>query len=170
MINDAIFRNKLYAVVRKYILPEAKIIFAEQAEARPQKPYCTLKLISGPVRVGHDIERVSQDEFVEVAGVREFVYSINYYGENALQELSRLQTSFQFPTARELFLQVGMVYVQDEAAPRDLTILQENKFESRAQMDVRFRANGSLKDLDREVIETAILVSEIDNTETIINP
>jgi hypothetical protein len=162
MINDAITKKAVYDLIRKYIKTEATVIWENQAEARPPKPYCSLLFITGTTRLGHDSEFV-EGEKVKVKGMREMILSVNYFGTNAMAELSRVQTALGFPTAREMLLKDNIVFVT-ESGMRDLSALMENRFESRAQMDVRIRITDSDIDLDSTIVETVQLENDIDNS------
>lgn len=162
MINDAITKKSVYDLIRKYIKPEATVIWENQAEARPPKPYCSLLFITGAIRLGHDNEFVDADK-VKVKGERELILSVNYFGTNAMSELSAVQTAFGFPSAREMLLKDNIVFVE-ETGMRDLSSLMENRFESRAQMDVRFRLTEEAIDLDSTVVEEVQLNNDMDNS------
>ena len=162
MINDAITKKAVYDLIRKYIKTEAVVIWENQAEARPPKPYCSLLFITGAIRIGHDSEYVEGDN-VAVKGERELILSVNYFGENSMYELSRVQTAFGFPSAREMLLKDNIVFVQ-ETGMRDLSALMENRFESRSQMDVRFRVTEGAIDLDSTIVEAVELNNDIDNS------
>ena len=167
MINDAITKKAVYDLIRKYIKTEATVIWENQAEARPPKPYCSLLFITGATRLGHDSEFV-EGEKVKLKGMREMILSVNYFGTNAIAELSKVQTAFGFPSAREMLLRDNIVFVE-ETGMRDLSALMENRFESRAQMDVRFRLTDSDIDLDSTIVEAVELENDIDNSAVTID-
>lgn len=167
MINDAITKKAVYDLIRKYINPAATVIWENQAEARPPKPYCALLFITGPIRIGHDSEIVVTDK-TQVRGIREMVLSVNYFGTNALAEMSRLQTAFGFPSAREMLLRDNIVFVK-ETGLRDLSSLMENRFESRSQMDVMIRLTENVTDIDSTIVEAVILENDMDSSSVIID-
>lgn len=169
MINDAIIKTKIYAVIRKYLKSEATILWELQGQPRPAKPFCSMNFLTGPIKQGEDEEVVNDDNKVEKQGLRELTLSVNYFGEHAMQELGYLITALGFPTARELLLKDADLVFIAAAGPRDLSSLMENKFETRAQVDLRFRVIGSMADPDSDVIETVVLENGIDNSSTEIN-
>lgn len=167
MISDALLKKSVYDVIRKYINPAAVIIWANQAEARPEKPYCSLLFTTGPIQIGDDSEVVDNNQ-LEYRGIREMNLSVNYYGVEAMRQLGILATALGFNGATEMLIVNGLVAV-DSTAPRDLSALLENKFETRAQMDIRFRLLEKAKDPDSGIIEATILENDLDSSSVTID-
>lgn len=168
MFSNANVRKKIYDVIKKYANSGATIIWENQAEARPAKPYISLHIISGPNLVGNPDEYVDRtDDKVVQTGMRTFTLSVNYFGQDAFSELAKVQESLCLPTANELLSQQDLVLVRDNGIS-DLSALMENRFESRCQMDLVFRTTVTVKDQDTTVIETVELSNDLDHTMTVI--
>ena len=168
MINDANVRQKIYAVLSKYLQNGTTLIWEKQGQPRPEKPFATMNLLTGPISVAHDEEIIDDDGATAISGLRELTLSVNFFGANAQVALAGLITKMGFPTARELFMQENLVFI-DAKGPRDLSALMENKFETRAQADFRFRITDYDVDTETTYIETVVLENGIDNSSEEIN-
>jgi hypothetical protein len=165
MIPIANLETAVYNLLNKYKSVGVVIIWENQAEARPPKPYMSLQFITGPRKIGQDDEKVGLDGKVFKKGIRELTLSVNFMGQDAFWELSKLQEAITLPTARQMLLEDNLVLIRDNGV-RDLTALMDNRFESRAQVDLDFRLTSEVKDLDSTVIETVILNNDLDNSTT----
>ncbi|WP_448510320.1 phage neck terminator protein [Immundisolibacter sp.] len=163
MISMTTLQTAIYNLFNKYKSAGVTIIWANQAEARPEKPYVSLQIIMGPKKIGYDDELVGADNKVARRGVRELTVSVNYFGAEALTKMASFQESIELPTAREMLRVTNLVLVRS-TSPRDLSALMENRFETRAQMDVDFRLSSEVKDLDSTYIESVILSNDLDNS------
>lgn len=131
------------------------VIWDDQSGIRPEKPYGTLRVISGPAKVaGHDEQRVRQsDNKIEVSGIRVFTVSCNIYGANALSLMSQADAWLGHLVTLEAFRAAGLAVVRNERI-QNLTRLMDTGFESRAQMDVVFSTASVLVDDITGIIET----------------
>jgi hypothetical protein len=182
MIDDKALRKAIYDWAVAYTPvaeeDELSVIWSNQGVKRPPVPYVSLNIIAGPVKSGgqDDLETLDSGD-TRVSGFREITLSINYFGPNAIGYLSALQTSVEFPDVTTYFKSKDIAYISDTGV-RDLNGLLENRFENRAQMDMRFRvlseALASVVIGEEEEIITAIehvvIENELDDTETEINP
>jgi hypothetical protein len=118
---------------------ETHIIWEEQDSPQPDSPYITLKIISGPNRVG------SSDEFqfdesaqkFKLDGMRSLTLSIQAYGSSAHDVLSRLQASLELPDTNDYFRSNDMS-MYDYSGIEDITAELDTIMEKRAVMDVFF--------------------------------
>lgn len=161
MINVALKQKKIYDVVKKYVKTGATVIWERQSEARPPKPYVSLDVVAGPIRVGHKAERVNISGKVELVGEEEILVSMNYFGTDAYAELGRVKESFDLPKAREILVAENIVYVKSTDV-KDLSALMENRWESRSQIDVTFRLTNIVEDLDSGTIGSVELTNGMD--------
>lgn len=117
----------------------AQVIWAEQEGPRPERPYLTLKLITGPTKtMAIDNFKYDNDltKFV-LNGDRSVVLSINAFGNDAFDLLATLQNSLDDPTViDELF--ENSLSILDDGDIRDVTLALETSFETRAVMEVTF--------------------------------
>lgn len=169
MINDESLRKALYSWIIKFVDNGVTVFWENQAEQRPQKPYVSMNFLTGPIKTGTDDWETNGDGTTRVSGPRQVNFSINYFGQQAMGKLSRVQGSFELPSCPVYFNPLKMAYISDSGV-RDLTQVQENRFETRAQMDVRFSTIAEMTDTTTDIIETVVLENELDNTETVINP
>ncbi|NQY74604.1 MAG: hypothetical protein HRT90_07560 [Candidatus Margulisbacteria bacterium] len=118
---------------------ERHIIWEEQDSPQPDSPYITLKIISGPDRVG------SSDEFLfdesshrfSLDGIRSITLSIQVYGTRSHDILSRLQASLEFPEVGDYF-RSKMISMYDYSGISDISAELDTVFEKRTHMDVFF--------------------------------
>jgi hypothetical protein len=146
MMNEKLIRRTIVDAIRGAMGPDIPVILADQNEPRPPRPYISYKLMTGPIRNGHDSESMDEDGDLNMIGERELSVSVNYYGLYAVEGMSALQTRLQFPSVRAILAQNKLVYVSDSGV-RDVSQLLETQTETRAQMDVNLRLTVSDQDL-----------------------
>ena len=151
MLNDAIVKKSIYDFFYKYRANGEQIIWADQAEARPQKPYVTLKILSTPTPLEEDLMNNLGQTAIKQSS--DFTVSVNYYGERAFTRLARLIAAAEFPTQTEKWDLANVSY-KESSGIRDLTSLMETKFETRAQADLVFGNSDVIVDLESTYIET----------------
>lgn len=157
MLNDAIIKKTIYDFFYKYKGNGETIIWADQAEGRPQKPYISLKILSTPTPMEEDlINNLGQ---TEVKQSSDFTLSVNYYGEKAFSRLARLIAAAEFPTQTEKWGIANVAY-KESSGIRDLTSLMETKFETRAQADLVFANSDVIVDLESTYIETVEMLEQ----------
>ncbi len=118
-------------------LGPGQVIFEDQSENRPAGPYASLKILTGPQRIGHDVLMNSTPHFT-ISGLRELTLSVNLYRNDALERAASLHSKIQDPLILEMFQAIGLAYIS-ETSIRDLTRPIGPRFEKRYQFDVRFR-------------------------------
>ena len=118
-------------------LPNGQVIWEDQSDQRPAGEYASLKLISGPKRVGYDTTTNSTPDFI-VSGLREFTLSVNLYRDKALERVSALTSGLHNPLIIEAFRAIGLAHI-GESDVRDLTRPVGSRYEKRFQFDVMFR-------------------------------
>lgn len=123
---------------------------------RPNIPYFTIKLLSGPTKKGSfdsQIHVPNTDKFI-VAGERQYTLSIKGFGEACLDALSDLQTQFDIPTYVERLTQDADIAIVDYGTITDVSELLETSIEKRWNMDVVFNTSVNYE-FEPGVIETA---------------
>lgn len=113
-------------------------IWAEQEGGKPERPYATLKLITGPVKINgrDDMVYVSEGKF-NLKGDRRITCSINVFGLNAHDILALARDSLDDPRVVDSLFAKGLS-IWDEGDPTDITLKLETHWETRAQMDTVF--------------------------------
>lgn len=159
MIPFATLKLALYNVVSTEL--DCTTIWADQSEVRPPRPYASLKLTSGPVVVANDEVRQPTSGSFEVAGLRRMTLSVQAFGEGALERMSRLQTALSKESVLESLDKSGVAIVE-VAGVQNLTGLLDNRFETRAQMDVGFYAAENESD-STDFVESVEVTSEPDS-------
>jgi hypothetical protein len=145
-----------FAWIKAQLPPEFKVVFAEELAGkdgpRPQKPFVTLKLISGPRPYGHDDLRASPAGFKKV-GHRGYTLSVIGYGMEAHAALSELQTRLGDSCAlRSLGRaeEVG-IGVAARGDVLDVSGQLETGYERRHQIDVMFNSATELATADAAI-------------------
>lgn len=123
------------------------MIFADQAQQRPGRPYCSIKVANSGSKSGTDEIRISGGTFTQ-CGPRGAMLSINIFGTGALDLMERLRDSVDQPSVVQNSFAAQGIAVEDVSDVRDLTdtSLEENVFISRAQMDVTIRYSTNVDD------------------------
>lgn len=146
---------------------EMEFIWADQNAHRPNKPYGAMKIIPGFSKIGAtDNITHKLDGVFNVAGTREFTLSLNCYGDSALERANFVSSSIEKPTVIEKFSVAGLVVVKVEQV-NDLSKLMDNAYETRSQIDVKFRLAQIVED-EIGIIETVELKNNMNGKTTII--
>jgi hypothetical protein len=132
-----------------------EVVWADQSAPRPEYPYGTLKLSSGPVskadsweeRYKIDLTRpLGQEVEIEVNSPCQFTISAQTFidGEDSINPIADARSyllsalaALNLPMFQELFEEVNIAVVRAEAI-RDLTALVGTARQSRAAMDIVF--------------------------------
>ena len=116
-------------------------IWAEQAGPKPSRPFATLKLITGAVKMGgQDNLRVSSDGRFVLNGPRSITLRAQVFGKDALEILTTVRDSLDDPDVIDVLDAEGLA-VMDDGEPSDITEALETIFEQRAVLDVKFEFN-----------------------------
>lgn len=130
------------------------VIWADQDGPRPARPYATLRLITGAVKLGgQDNLRVNESGVFYLNGPREITVSINVMGVSALDILTTARDSLDDPSVIDDLEADGIAIIED-GSPQNITELLETGFEERAQMDLKI---GFQAERD----STAVVVTKI---------
>jgi hypothetical protein len=122
------------------MMPEnvtAPVIFAHQNKPRPNFPYGTLWVNGAGTRQGaiDEVRYNEDDERFEQHGLRTTTVSLNIYGPNANDYMSRIRDTLDWPGVIEEFASVGVSH-QGETGPNDLTAFEDTKSAERSQLDL----------------------------------
>jgi len=130
-IEDALFE------ILQPLLPEGvKLIWSDPSAPRPPKPYVMMDFLVYGRRVGKDELRQSSSGW-DRKGLREFVLSVNAYGQDAHEILDELLTGMSLESTVAALSEANFSSV-NESEIRDLTLLIEQRYETRAQIDLTF--------------------------------
>lgn len=145
------------------------VIWSDEHANQPAWPYATVKIISGPVQLGHDERRATVDDkgtvTREVRGPRDLTVSCQVHcasdaaGANATHYLGIAQASLGLPSVLEAFRAAGVAVV-DAGDVQDLTFIAGGAVRSRGAMDVRLRVTSSIADTTQDMA-TAGLVGQL---------
>lgn len=140
-------------------LPNDKMVWEDQSESRPPRPYVSLKLINPGQRKGHDVLIPAESSGYHNAGLREFMLSVNLYGAESFEKSYMAMSGIEDPLVLEEFKSKGIAYIACSQL-RDLTRSVAGRYESRHQFDVRFRLADNMA-VDPGTIEKVEITDEI---------
>ena len=130
-----------------------KIIIANQGAHRPARPYVSLNVFVASAEMGGmDQQRVNDIGNVVTSGMRRLTASINIFGPDAVEKLTKIRDSLDRPDIIELFARKEIAELE-RGAVQDLTALEETDYEERGQMDITI-AYVSESEVDVGTIET----------------
>lgn len=140
-IQDALY-DWVYSVTRG-ILEEHQIVWRDQSEQIPARPFVSLKLISGPSPTDRDgsIFLNGKAQPINVGMQMEAALSVQVFGNTQIhrsvahQLAMDLNTSLLRPSIRDALKAKGIA-IQGLGKPQNLSALEESKFEERAGFDV----------------------------------
>ena len=153
-------------------VPENNIWTVTLAEAsqgnggpRPQKPYVTLKIISGPGRITIDDElrnKENTDEFYLV-GQRSYTLSIKSYGAEYIDGLSDITTCFDDPDIVQQLKNDADISVTNKGTVSDISGVLETGYEKRGTLDIFFNSSNnkltSIGPIERTLRQVALSLS-----------
>lgn len=114
------------------------VIFFRPGAPRPALPYTSIQYLSNVGEI-NDFEQFDQtDNLVKLFGNREVTYTLNCYGNNALDEANKLQGSIRTTTVRAKLAENVAIRIWRTESIRDLSLLVDSGFEERAAFDIVF--------------------------------
>lgn len=161
------------------------VVFAEEVSGsqgpRPQKPFITLKLVSGPTPKGStDNLRFKNDPgppeennvTYELSGLRQHSISIQSFGEGSQDNLAKLQTLFDSPIVVQFFKDNGDIAIVNKGTVIDISALIDVGFERRHSLDVIFNTSSNVDVIvgSIEKAEVGGTLKKADGTEIIVDP
>jgi hypothetical protein len=129
-----------------------RVFWADQNAPQIARPYATIKLIGGPVKVAsldeqQDVTNLANSAGQEIEqtirGQREITASCQVFTDDTVSAaaytlLGAAVTALSLPSVRDSLSSVGLALIEPGAI-QDISALFEAKWQSRAQVDVRFR-------------------------------
>jgi len=136
------------------------VIYADQSSPRPNYPYAVLRLES-IVKVGWDELRSLDDQNIATyGGQRRGSVSIDYFGNNPVQEMTKAANSLEKQSILDLFSSGGIA-IQEKNEVLNLTRILETDFEPRASFDFFIGFADNYED-DLGIIESVEIAGEMD--------
>ena len=115
-----------------------RVIFFRPNAPRPQLPYTSIQFLINAGEI-NDFEQMDQaDNLVKTYGNREVSYTLNCYGDNALDEANKLQGGLKTYSVRQVLAETVPIRVWRMEQVRDLALLIDSGFEERAAFDIVF--------------------------------
>lgn len=140
------------------------VIMADQAADRPLQPYATIRY--GSIQsIGHDERGEIDDQGIStVKGQRRMTVSVQYLGQNPVQEIMKAVNGLEKMSVHEAFLNAGLS-VMDVGPIQNLTNFLETSPEPRATFDFYLGLAENIFD-DVGVIEKVELTGELDDNKS----
>ncbi len=158
------------------------VIFAEEVTGsqapRPQKPFITIKLLSGPTTKSMDDLRFKNDPgppeenntIYTLAGLRQYTVSLQAFGIGSQDNLSLVQTLLEDPDERQK-LKTADISIVNRGQVLDISEIVDVGFERRHVLDIIFNSSSNV-DVAPGSIEKATISGKLkkaDGTEIIID-
>ena len=162
-------------------------MFKDQRGDRPDKPYGTIKILSGPKVLGHDEIRPPDegmtDDFL-IAGQRRFLVEFEIFSsldnlnagpidpnQGAIQLMSNVRDAFERPTLYNLLNGQG-ISVNDKQDIQNLSEILEDVFEERAVLTVTLGYGSNVGDSPGIIEKVGVggTVEDVDGTTTVTIP
>lgn len=142
-------------------------MWMDQNAPRPALPY-----ISGKVTLINPIGRdytssPSSSGIVSTIGNREFVLMLQAYGSSAFQILLEVQRATKRSTSLDALRLESVVIVDDNEGVKDISLLLDDRIESRAILDLRLRTIDTITDAPGVISDAEIEAKflDVDNTQ-----
>jgi hypothetical protein len=168
MLNLARIQRAFYDWTRDQtdgVIDAQSILWRDGSEPLPPRPCVTLKVTSGPQRVGlQDSLMYDQGNRFTIGGQRVMVVSIQVFGNKqmgpkAYQLATDLSSSLSKLTILDR-LRASGVAIQGQTNVTNITALEESEYEERAQFDVTLGVAQNVVD-DPGIIEQAVLTPNV---------
>jgi hypothetical protein len=147
------------------VIDKESIIWRDGSEALPPRPCVTMKIVSGPQRVGlqDNLTYISGNQF-NIGGQRVMVLSVQIFGNRQIGPMAYqlgldLNSGLSKLTVLD-HLRAGGIAVQGQGQVNNITALEESEYEERAQFDVTLGVAQNVVD-DPGIIETAVLTPDV---------
>lgn len=133
-----------------------EVIFADQNQSRPDKPYVVIRLES-MVAIGIDEHRNVDDDtcLSQIGGQRRMTVALDYLGPKPVERLTQASNSLEKVTVRQELYAEGIA-VGDKNDIQNLTTFLETETEYRSRMDFFIYFSDEYEE-DNGVIETVDL-------------
>lgn len=139
--------NAWYNYCEKVLSSDWTIAFSEAISGangeRPPKPYVTLKIISGPRKLGLDDELRQEGDKFYLVGQRAYTLSIKSFGTDFIDGLEDLSTCLDDPDYWEALKEEADIAVTDRGDVSDISAKLETGFEKRATLDIIFNSSNN---------------------------
>ena len=150
-IQDALY-DWVFSVIGQTV--GENIVWRNQKAQLPPRPVATLKVISGPDRVGSfdDVLYSGNDATgFNVGGHRTYSIGVQIFGSQdvrdgtAYQLASDLHASLTRPTILQTLCAAGIA-IHEKGTVTDISAVEEDGFENRAQMDILIGVASNVED------------------------
>jgi hypothetical protein len=162
-----------YDYCRKVLPDEWTVTFAEEVTGkdapRPQKPYLTLKIISGPGLVTMDDQVINcKGDAFSLVGQRKYTISVKAFGSGHIDALNDLSTLLDAPGYWDQLKEDADIAVTNKGEVTDVSGLLETGYERRASLDIFFNSSNN-KTIDIGPIESVKVDGSLDSGNKEIN-
>lgn len=138
---------------------EVTVIFSDQDAPKPfPYPFATVRLINISKIGQEELRGVDQDDVFRSVGQRKLSVSVNFFGDDPMEEARSLFDSLGKESVQHKFRSVGFA-VLDKGTIQNLTTMLETKFEPRSQFDLFLGYTEEIYD-DLGIIEKVKLTGE----------
>jgi len=155
-VKTSTIQKAWYDYLNSVLPEEVTVVFAEELEneggPRPQKPYVTLKLISGPRHLTLDDEIRFSGNNAALVGQRAYTLSVQSFGADHIDYLNDISTYLDDPNKFSKLKSDADIAVTNRGAVLDISQQIGTAFERRASLDIIFNSSNN-KPIDIEVIE-----------------
>jgi hypothetical protein len=136
---------------------EPHVIWAEQTGEQPEPPYITLKVINN-LDVGVKANYTYENDTLSYHKQKSLTLSVNMYGSDAMDVLTRLDDSLSLPEVRQYFID-NQLSPYDTSGVKDITVFLDTVYESRANLDIFFYYARSIVSKNKNIntIETPVI-------------
>lgn len=170
-INFTDLRTNLFQSIKG--LTNLKCYWQQQNAPAFVGDHLALKISTIDSVVGTDyVSKPDENGAVHTAGYREFILNVIAVSPEAMGELINLEIKLNEPFNLNFLNDKGIVFVDAETPPIDITIMRDKNYETRAYMELRFRISKNYCDPavnTIDIIESAKIDGILTGTKQNIN-
>lgn len=166
-VKDGIF--EWVSLVLAGVIPNEQVIWRNQSEALPARPCVAMKIIDGPRPVGRNASQFI-GEVSSVGIQQEMTLSIQVFGNPKLPRPSAIQMAIDLNSSliRQTILdklKASGIAIQQVGDPRNLTALEESRYEERMGFEVLMGLVQNITD-DPGTISTVNITGTLTGSQT----
>lgn len=133
------------------------VIWDKPDETRPEKPYCTLNILSGPFNVNTRGENSYKElDTYEYYFNKRFTLSVNIYGnEYTNKQIDYILNGTMLETKLQI-LRVAGLSIWGINGPNDISRPIDSEYELRNQLDIYFSYGELVEDITGEIHKVSL--------------
>jgi len=162
---DQTKEDSIYDFVKDIVGSNVNVIWEEQGEDRPSKPYVSLCIISGPTKIGNRAEMTYKETDIYTRYFqKKFTLSVGVFAnDNDGYIINNIQNSLYLESKLNI-LRNGGIAVWDQIGPFNVSKVIDDDWEYRSHLDIIMSYGENIDDETGEIRKVEVNSQIIDTT------